>query len=160
MLTLKGLPFPAYLSRHLRPAAKTLQTRPIWTCLDCWRQLASVCTSDFQSGLLPHIQVQKTILLKAMLHKNLPGIVNPAVSPVYSIPESFSPEYFIPRTNMERCCVCPFSENKSLCFKIMNYFVAIIIIDYDSQKLQIMSEVWKFLLLLQVVKEEIRNCKE
>lgn len=92
MLTLKGLPFPACLSRHLRPAAKTLQTRPIWTCLDCWRQLASVCTSDFQSGLLPHIQVQKTILLKAMLHKNLPGIVNPAVSPVYSIPESFFPQ--------------------------------------------------------------------
>ena len=84
---------------------------------------AGICLySDFHNGLLKLIRVQKKILLKNMLHKNLPGILDPAVYPSRNLfPQSTS---FLGR-------ICPFSENKSLCFKIMNYLVAIII-DYDS----------------------------
>ena len=53
---------------------------------------AGICLySDFHNGLLKLIRVQKKILLKNMLHKNLPGILDPAVYPSRNLfPQSTS----------------------------------------------------------------------
>lgn len=76
MLTLKGLPCPSLEA--------LCQYFPNQTNIDMSLlvKTAGICLySDFHDGLLKHIRVQKKILLKNILHKNLPGVLDPAVYP-------------------------------------------------------------------------------